>query len=248
MTPTNHVWPASQDRVPSVWCCPTPHWLVNEGLCGGVGAGWWWWWGGRGVLGGRAHSAASIAACVGPAVDSQLLRHHNKQRPHRGRQAERSRQCGTLAGSAGPPIKPRRSISLLSLRKQSCLYWPWCEELLSAFFSLPLSIFVSPLSTPLLVLLHYLCVSLALPLLSPSFSTPPLLSSFLLLLSPASLEQMNSRLGLTRSKCTGCKTSRSSLGSAICLTAKSKEDSNFLYRLSLTLYSTFEAYMFGLKN
>lgn len=39
LTPTNYVWPASQDRVPSVWCCPTPHWLVNEGLHGGVRVG-----------------------------------------------------------------------------------------------------------------------------------------------------------------------------------------------------------------
>lgn len=28
-----------------------------------------------------------LQACIGPAVDSQLLRHHNKQRPHKAEQS-----------------------------------------------------------------------------------------------------------------------------------------------------------------
>lgn len=98
-----------------------------------------------------------LQACIGPAVDSQLLRHHNKQRPHKGQPAEQRRaelsraavwDAGWLAGRQGcapPPTPPlcnpkkklRRSISPLSLRKQSCLYWARCEERLTAFFSLP---------------------------------------------------------------------------------------------------------------
>lgn len=45
----------------------------------------------RGVWGGRwigLPLLLQLHACIGPAVDSQLLRHHNKQRPHKGRTAE----------------------------------------------------------------------------------------------------------------------------------------------------------------
>lgn len=121
LSPTNYVWPASQDRVPSVWCCPTPHWLVNEGLCGGVRAGW------RGgeVRGGVGLPLLlQLQACFGPAVDSQLLLHHNKHRPHKGRPAEQSRP---VWGPPPPKKKPWQSISPLSLRKQSCLYWALSE-------------------------------------------------------------------------------------------------------------------------
>lgn len=70
-----------------------------------------------------------LQACIGPAVDSQLLRHHNKQRPHK---AEQSRaglgravwDTGRQRRASQTPLKKKtwRSISTLSLRKQSCLY------------------------------------------------------------------------------------------------------------------------------
>lgn len=147
LTPTNYVWPASQDRVPSVWCCPTPHWLVNEGLRGGGRVGRQWF---KVVVVEREGQQSKrvgwasltlllqLQTCIGPAVDSQLLCHYNKQRPHKSQPAVQSGQSGTLASSAGPPEKKaQRSISPLSLRKQSCLYWTRCEERLTAFFSLP---------------------------------------------------------------------------------------------------------------
>lgn len=145
MTPTNYVWPASQDRVPSVWCCPTPHWLVNEGLRGGSRGGEAVvaeWEGQRSEKRGWCgpHSLCSFNCKL---VSGQLLIHSssatitNRGHTRAGRQ-RRARPSGTLAGSAGPPEKKaRRSISPLSLRKQSCLYWTGCEERLTAFFSLP---------------------------------------------------------------------------------------------------------------
>lgn len=51
LTPTNYVWPASQDRVPSVWCCLTPHRLVNEGASWGSQGGVCWWKGEGGGVG-----------------------------------------------------------------------------------------------------------------------------------------------------------------------------------------------------
>lgn len=54
-----------------------------------------------------------LQACIGPAVDSQLLRHHNKQGPHKGQPAEQSGQCGTLAGStAPPPHPPKKALAI----------------------------------------------------------------------------------------------------------------------------------------
>lgn len=69
-------------------------------------------------------------------------------------------------------------------------------------------------------------------LLSP-LSLP--LPSILLLLSPASLEQISSCLSLTLSKCTGSETSHCSVAAAICLAADSKVDSDFLSRLSIAV-------------
>lgn len=78
---------------------------------------------------------------------------------------------------------------------------------------------------------------LLLSALSVLFSAHCHLLSSILLLSPAPLEQINSCLSLTLSKCTGYKnkTSLSSLAAAICLAANSKVDSNFLSRLSVAV-------------
>lgn len=114
---------------------------------------------------------------IGPAVDSQLLCRHNKQRPHKGQPAERSWAGRWQSRHSIPPPHP---ISPLSLQKQNC--------------SSPSLLFI-PSS-------FYLCL---LPPSSLSIiSILPLPSS---MLSPASLEHIGSCLSLTRTKCTACKLS-----------------------------------------
>lgn len=88
-------------------------------------------------------SAASIAVCIRPAVDSQLLHQNNKRRPHKGRSwAGRWQQSSLLSSSIG-------LISRLLLQKQS-----------SSSLSLPLlPLSISPWFH--LLALHYLsCVPL----------------------------------------------------------------------------------------
>lgn len=188
MTPTNSVWPASQDRVPSVWCCPTPHWLVNEGLC------WVGWVGlsGRGSRGGRG---VGDSLCSPPS--DQLLIHSSfattTNRGHtRGRAVVQSRPIGTVWGTGTPP--PQRSISTLSLRKQSCLYWTRTEK--STFFSFP--------PFPLSITTSIICPALLLPPppLHPSVPSSFLSSILLLLLflSPASLSGTNQQLSQRHSE------------------------------------------------
>lgn len=137
MTPTNYVWPASQDRVPSVWCCPTPHWLVNEGLRGGVRAGVVVVVGERRSRRRRGLGWASLRRFNCRPVSGQLLIHSsfatttNRGHTRAGRQSSAG-SVGHWQAVLGPPTpcsnqptkkKPQRSISPLSLRKQSCLYW-----------------------------------------------------------------------------------------------------------------------------
>lgn len=118
MTPTNYVWPASQDRVPSVWCCLTPHWLVNEGLWGGsqggaVGMGGLSRGVGKesmGVCGGLPflippsfHLFPELQACIwGQLLIHSTFHHNNKQKPHKGRPAERHWAAGPTAGKGCP--------------------------------------------------------------------------------------------------------------------------------------------------
>lgn len=188
LTPTNHVWPASQDRVPSVWCCPTPHWLVNEGLCGGVRAGWWWRRGGTAKGVGRTlTSPLQLQACIGPAVDSQFFCHHNKQRPHKSRPAARGRQCGTLAGFPGPP---KRSPGYQFLH---CRYGNRAVSIGIRVRSVWLHSSVSP---PLPFSLHFYLLPPPLSLL------PPTLLLSILVLSPAPLQKQLQKKPLFFSPCT----------------------------------------------
>lgn len=114
LTPTNYVWPASQDRVPSVWCCPTPHWLVNEGLCGGVRAGWWRrGWTAEG-WGGPCSAASFVSLYRASCWFTAPLRPQQTEATQ-GLAAEPSGQCGTLAGFAGPP-KRSPSYQFLNCR------------------------------------------------------------------------------------------------------------------------------------
>lgn len=147
-------------------------------------------------------------ACIGPAVDSQLLRHHNKQRPHRGQPSGRAeQQCGALAGSAArlkreEEESPNDQFLHCRYGNRAVSIGPQCEEYLAAFFSsLPL------LSLTIAIHFHppapFSVISPALLLLSPPFSGLP----STLLLSPAPLEQINSCLSLTLSKC-GCNKPR----------------------------------------
>lgn len=146
MTPTNYVWPACQDRVPSVWCCPTPHRLVNEGLRGGVWAGWCRWWRGRVGL----PPLLQLQACIGPAVDSQLLLHHNK---HKATEGPARRSSAPPAPSSrppppGPPFHKKKApaVNFSSVATETELSLLG-SECLTAFFSLSPSFFrLSPLS------------------------------------------------------------------------------------------------------
>lgn len=132
-------------RLPTGWLMKGFMGESGRGGCGGGGGGEE----GRQRGGVGLTLLLQLQACIEPAVDSQLFCHHNKQRPHKGRPAVQSGQCGTLARQcwAPPPAlkkkKPKRSISPLSLRKQSCLYWPRREERLHSSLSPSLS-FLSP--------------------------------------------------------------------------------------------------------
>lgn len=182
-------------------------WLM-KGFCGGVGvecgaAGEEGWSG--------PHSAASFASFH----QAQLLIHSSSATTTNRGHIRASRQhgagrAGPLAGIAGAPWKkPRRSISTLSLQKQSCLYWAQTEERLTAFFSLPppfsihLYLLPPPLS-PQLFLLPALPPVFHLPAFTCSSGTNPQLSR------------------LTPSKCTGNRTSHCFLTATICLSANSK--------------------------
>lgn len=101
LTPTSHVWTRSQDRVPSVWCCPAPYWLSNEGPQK------------EGVVLGRVPPAPELGTT---STLPQLLIHsplarHNKQRPHRdldGRSARWDCRKSQWPGRSIAPPLPRK--------------------------------------------------------------------------------------------------------------------------------------------
>lgn len=120
LDPHHSVWPASQQGVPSVCCCLTPHWLLNEGLRGGSqggvavgGAARWWWWGfcqkedGGGVYGASLPPSApsfrllpQLQACIlGQLLIHSTVQHNNKQRPQR---------AGQQSGTGPPGHQPAR--------------------------------------------------------------------------------------------------------------------------------------------
>lgn len=107
---------------------------------GGGGKGWGW----------ASPLLLQLQACIGPAVDSQLLHHNNKQRPHKGRPAEQSWAGHWQAKS--PPPTPAVNISTVATETELSLK-------ASLFFSLP----PFPSSSHLYLIppsglsLHYLC-------------------------------------------------------------------------------------------
>lgn len=57
----------------------------------------------RGGVGCASPLLLQLQACIEPAVDSQLLHHHNKQRPHRGQPAEQSQAVWDTGRQCCPP-------------------------------------------------------------------------------------------------------------------------------------------------
>lgn len=121
MTPTNYVWPASQDRVPSVWCCLTPHRLVNEGASWGRKGGVGWWKGEGAVLkegGGRGWRRPPSLLLLLRSVPDQLLIHSSFTKTTNG--GHTRAQAGQDVGSSAPSCPPPSgSFSTPLLQKQS---------------------------------------------------------------------------------------------------------------------------------
>lgn len=117
LTPTNYVWPASQDRVPSVWCCLTPHRLVNEGASWGSKGGVCWWKGEGAVLKGGWRGPPSLLLLL-RSVPDQLLIHSSFTKTTNG--GHTRAQAGQDVGSKAPSCPSSIGlISTLLLQKQS---------------------------------------------------------------------------------------------------------------------------------
>lgn len=131
LTPTSHVWTGSQDRVPSVWCCPAPYWLSNEGpqkegvVLGRVPRSWAWH---------HLHPA--------PAVDSQPASPPQQTQATQGPRRE-ERPLGLQE------ISMARSIDCSAVAKETGAgsLRPQCEDFLSSFTGLTCSVKEPPLHT-----------------------------------------------------------------------------------------------------
>lgn len=152
---------------------------------------------GRGAEGGggfwglewASFSAASIAVCTRPAVDSQLLHQNNKRRPHKGRS-----WAGRWQQTLPPVLLHWAHFSTVATETEPFV----------SLASFPSSFHHSVISST--------CSPVSLPR-----------PSSILLLSPASLEQISSCLSLARSKYTSYNTSHCSATAVIYLAADSEE-------------------------
>lgn len=134
--------------------------LVERGGVGGWGGFWGLEW--------ASFSAASIAVCTRPAVDSQLLHQNNKRRPHKGRS-----WAGRWQQTLPPVLLHWAHFSTVATETEPFV----------SLASFPSSFHHSAISST--------CSPVSLPR-----------PSSILLLSPASLEQISSCLSLARSKYT----------------------------------------------